>query len=292
MAGIRLEFAQFGHFDSFDIIRSMTSMVGVADVDLPTPIATSIKTMYYVDANVVKGVTYYYKVRVWRGTASFLSSEIKVLAAVFAVKSDFISDLSEETGKVWTPRNGAAITTSVLNLVASLKQSVQMPYSSDFHFINSEDVTMRGKFKVGTISSDRRVLFTTRRDSPTWANNWCVYVTPDQGVRFFVWSGTGGVIVDKIWSGAFNFNQEFELSLERKDMTWRLYINSTQFGDAVTQSGNYIPATNSKLTIGSEVDYDGGVSNDSSRDLDGTVRYFQIINGISIGNGNTNTSRI
>ncbi|MCX0345418.1 LamG domain-containing protein [Acinetobacter radioresistens] len=78
--GIRLEFAQFGHFDSFDVIRSMVSMASVADVDLPTPIATGLKTMYYVDADVVEGLTYYYKVRVWRGTASFISDEVKIEA--------------------------------------------------------------------------------------------------------------------------------------------------------------------------------------------------------------------
>lgn len=80
MAGIRLEFAQFGHFDSFDVIRSITSMVGIADVDLPTPIATGLKTMYYVDANVVKGTIYYYKVRVWRGSTSFVCDELEAIA--------------------------------------------------------------------------------------------------------------------------------------------------------------------------------------------------------------------
>lgn len=78
MPGIRLEFAQFGHFDSFDIIRSTTSMVGIADVDLPTPIATGVKTMYYVDTNVIENNTYYYKVRVWRGVDSLVSSEVSV----------------------------------------------------------------------------------------------------------------------------------------------------------------------------------------------------------------------
>lgn len=82
MAAIRLEFAQFGHFDSFDVIRSITSMVGIADVDLPTPITTGLKTMYYVDSNVIEGLTYYYKVRVWRGTTSFLSGELQAVATV------------------------------------------------------------------------------------------------------------------------------------------------------------------------------------------------------------------
>ena len=80
MAGIRLEWAQFGDFDSFDIIRSATSMVGVAEVDLPTPIATGLKTMYYVDINVVRGDTYYYVVRVWCNGASVVSNELEAIA--------------------------------------------------------------------------------------------------------------------------------------------------------------------------------------------------------------------
>lgn len=82
-SGIRLEFAQFGHFDSFDIIRSMASMVGVADVDLPTPIATGVKTMYYVDTDVVEGLIYYYKVRVRRGLDHFVSDEVRCKAVLF-----------------------------------------------------------------------------------------------------------------------------------------------------------------------------------------------------------------
>ncbi|RKG33732.1 hypothetical protein [Acinetobacter tianfuensis] len=79
--GIRLEFAQFGHFDSFEVIRSLTSMIGLADHELPAPIATGLKTMYYVDNNVVEGLTYYYKVCVRRGNLSFMSSEISCLAS-------------------------------------------------------------------------------------------------------------------------------------------------------------------------------------------------------------------
>jgi len=82
MAGIRLEFAQFGDFDSFEIIRSATSMVGVADVDLPTPIATGLTTMYYVDTMIVDGAAYYYKVRVNRDGTSVVSEQIAALAGI------------------------------------------------------------------------------------------------------------------------------------------------------------------------------------------------------------------
>jgi hypothetical protein len=79
--GVRLEFAQFGHFDSFEVIRSLTSMIGIADHELPTPIATGLKTMYYVDSNVIEGLTYYYKVRVKRGTESYLSDELSIFTS-------------------------------------------------------------------------------------------------------------------------------------------------------------------------------------------------------------------
>lgn len=92
MAGIRLEFAQFGHFDSFDIIRSLTSMNGLADNQLPQPISTGLTSMYYVDSSVIEGQAYYYKVRVWRGLESIISDEIQCIA-VSTINYDF-SDLS------------------------------------------------------------------------------------------------------------------------------------------------------------------------------------------------------
>lgn len=77
MAGIRLEWAQFGDFDSFDVIRSDAPM----DINaLPSPIASNLPTMYYVDTTVVKGATYYYRVVAWRDAASKVSGEIKASA--------------------------------------------------------------------------------------------------------------------------------------------------------------------------------------------------------------------
>lgn len=78
MAGIRLEWAQFGDFDSFDVIRSAAPM----DINsLPSPIATNLPTMYHVDTTVVEGATYYYRVVAWRDGVSKVSEEV-VLQAV------------------------------------------------------------------------------------------------------------------------------------------------------------------------------------------------------------------
>ncbi|UYF80097.1 LamG domain-containing protein [Acinetobacter ursingii] len=117
-SGIRLEFAQFGHFDSFDVIRSMVSMASVADADLPAPIATGLKTMYYVDSDIVRGLTYYYRVRVWRGSESFVSSEFMVLADRDTHWDKVVSllhfdvGINDETGLIWQSLGSGAVTAS------------------------------------------------------------------------------------------------------------------------------------------------------------------------------------
>lgn len=80
MAGITLEFSQHGDFDSFDVIRSPTSMIGLANNELPSPIVTGLLTMHYTDTTITEGATYYYKCRVWRGNEFLLSDEISIKA--------------------------------------------------------------------------------------------------------------------------------------------------------------------------------------------------------------------
>ena len=80
MANIRLEWAQFGDFDSFEVIRSNTSLEYVADSDLPAPIATNLKTMFYVDNTVIDGSVYYYKVRALRDSEAFVSGQVLAAA--------------------------------------------------------------------------------------------------------------------------------------------------------------------------------------------------------------------
>lgn len=74
MAGIRLEFAQFGHFDYFNIYRSLTS---TNIEDLGEPIGTS-STMYYEDSTVEPSLSYFYRVGVVRDLVEEFSEEINV----------------------------------------------------------------------------------------------------------------------------------------------------------------------------------------------------------------------
>ena len=112
MAGIRLEWAQFGDFDSFDVIRSNASMANIADEDLPSPIATGLTTMDYVDTAVVADAAYYYKVRVWRDDTSVVSDEISAIASTpdehwsnVVVRLTFNTDFTDSTGGIWVTHN-------------------------------------------------------------------------------------------------------------------------------------------------------------------------------------------
>lgn len=78
MAGIRLEWAQFGDFDSFEVIRSSSSMAGLLDEDLPSPLATNLSKMYFVDTLITLNAEYYYIIRTWKDGNSQISDEISI----------------------------------------------------------------------------------------------------------------------------------------------------------------------------------------------------------------------
>ncbi|VXA82108.1 hypothetical protein ACIN8IBEIGE_100092 [Acinetobacter sp. 8I-beige] len=203
------------------------------------------------------------------------------------VWSEFKENLNEDFGTIWTARNGAAISNNALKLVRSSAQRVDAPHSDKFHFSNSEDVTIRFKAKISSFASDRRVLFTTRMEG-SGAKNWCIYAVPN-GINFLIWrSDIAGNIIDKTWSSAYQFNEETEFSLERKNMIWRLYVNGNLLGGSITQNMSYTPLSQ-KLTIGSE--FNSNSSNDKSRDFDGEISMFQIL-PTAIGNGGSTTPRI
>ncbi len=162
--GIRLEFAQLGHFTSFDVIRSMVSMASVADVDLPTPIATGLKSMYYVDSDVVEGLTYYYKIRVWRGAESFISSELKVIAVIKYVNDftsmDGLEVFGLDTTGVYIASGGGLI------IGASSSQSLIVKFQQAPEFKNFE-----AEFDLTYLSASAytTVLFAYR--SHFWSND-------------------------------------------------------------------------------------------------------------------------
>ena len=83
-------------------------------------------------------------------------------------------------------------------------------------------------------------------------------------------------------------NTETEISLERKGMVWRLYVNGVQNGSSITQTSNYTKPINQASVLGSGTLEGYGLT----RDLNGTLRYFQIIKGKALGNGGSTTPTV
>ena len=78
MAGVRLEFAQFGHFDYFNIYRNnLATAIG----NLGEPIGTS-STMYFEDLTVELNNDYYYRIGVIRDSIEEFSEEVHIRAEV------------------------------------------------------------------------------------------------------------------------------------------------------------------------------------------------------------------
>lgn len=76
--GVRLEFAQFGDFDSFNVYRSSESM---NENNLPQPIATGLTSMFFIDTGVEAGRTYYYRVAAIKSLDVSVSDEVIILVS-------------------------------------------------------------------------------------------------------------------------------------------------------------------------------------------------------------------
>ncbi|MGS0705459.1 LamG-like jellyroll fold domain-containing protein [Acinetobacter sp. ANC 3781] len=159
MAANILEFAQFGHFDSFDVIRSNTSMASTPDSTLPTPIATGLTTMHYADAAVVENAEYYYKVRVWRGGEFFVSDETVVYSTYdpYADKVKallrFDGNLDDETGLVWE-KPSAIFDVGYFNQAAQLSSRMIAPNT-----VGAKAFTVEFLYKAVTHSSAYPCVF-------------------------------------------------------------------------------------------------------------------------------------
>lgn len=151
MAGVRLEWAQFGDFDSFDVLRSDTSM----DINaLPSPLVTGLLSMFYVDTTVVEGATYYYRVVAWRDGASKVSGEIQVNARTSDEHWDKVVSLLHFNGNL-TDANGHTFTSIGTTGFAAGKfgQALDLPApDANVHGIKSDigitDFALAGDFTV------------------------------------------------------------------------------------------------------------------------------------------------
>lgn len=264
--------------------RYYCAETSIDPINLPAPkivLQSDVRT--YVDTNIELGKTYHVCVSSVRGSTEKLSQFIKMYAfnqSLFKINSNFEFDLTDKTGKVWTAAGSANVSDGRLNLDGT-GDYLTTPASDDYHFNNSEDVTIRFKVKINSFkASNIATVFSTYRNAEGYPN-YSVRVL-NNSIMMVMWSAQ-----NPTWSYSIPLGIEKEISIERKNMIWRLYVDGVQIGSTFTQTSNY---TKDIVTsyIGSAI-YEGY---SSDRDLNGTIRKFQIIKGLAVGVGQSTTPRI
>lgn len=258
----------------------------VGDTNPPVEIATGLTSKAYSDATAVSGKSYLYSVGAVVNSFEKISDEIKCYAfdaALFSINSDFDINLADKAGKIWTAHGHANISNGWLNLDGT-DDYLTTAFSDDYYFANSEDVTIRFILNLRSIkSSGVACIFSAFQ----LVNN-----STDYGYDVRVTNTQILVVMWTAQNAAFNYviqkNQDVEISLERKNMVWRLYVSSSQVGGTVTQTSNYLKPTQNPAYLGSGI----GEGYGNQRDVDGSIRNFQIIKGLAVGGGQTTTPRI
>lgn len=273
------------NLDGFiDEQRYYCAETSIDPINLPAPkivLQSDVRT--YVDTNIELGKTYHVCVSSVRGGTEKLSQFITMYAfnqSLFKINSDFESNLTDKTSKVWTAVGTANVSDGRLNLDGT-GDYLTTPESNDYHFNNSEDVTIRFKVKINSFkASNIATVFSTFR--PNAGNpNYSVRVLNDR-IAVVMWSAQ-----TPIWTYSIPLGIEKEISIERESMIWRLYVDGVQIGSTFTQTSNYTKYI-ATAYLGSGIYESYG----SDRDLNGTIRKFQIIKGLAVGVGQSTTPRI
>lgn len=234
MAGIRLEFAQFGHFDSFEIIRSMTSMVGIADADLPAPIATGVKTMYHVDTTVVEGATYYYRVVAWRDAVSKVSREIQVKASSGDEHWDKVVSLLhfddaaiDEKGNIWNVTNNPTYT-EINGFKSVLLNGINQQLYSTIDLSGTDDITIEiiaTLIDGGHGENWARLIHTGQGNQQGSFTMACGFGSDNPAcIGTSVWEGDG-YGEKAVWSNPVSNNNAHHIAAVRTGSDWKVFID-------------------------------------------------------------------
>lgn len=279
MAGVFIEFAQFGDFDSFEIYRSLNIMDESA---LPTPIITNLKTMYYVDSSVVEGATYYYMVRVIRGAESILSDQIRVVANQGDLYWDNVKSLmhfeeatatsnSKDQREIKWTLNGTAVLTASDKKMGS--KSLYSPAGATNH-LRSED-TAAFSFN----SSDKFTLEFFFKKTDSSGNACMVGVSGNPGGRWAFFCRAGSSLTLAVYDGAtfiddrsktFSLNTWYHYAYVKDGTSNKLFVDGTLIASATRSTSGYL---NSNVFIGQN-----GVGAES---FTGYIDEFRITNGIA-----------
>ena len=278
MSSINLSWDADGTIDSYTIYRSESS---INIESLPAPLIENVTDKTYSDTTFVTGATYYYRIASVRNSVSKFSVDFLTWAVDgFLAQSNFVLDMTDNAGVLWNAYGSATISSGCL----SLPTAGAYLHTSSFDFsavlASSADFTLRFFSKVTTVAG-ANVLFSERVADSVYSG---VQAYLAGGVFAFKAVSTAGTVFNLYYTPvAGTAGNEYEFSLERKGSTYYLYVDGALVDSTVSSTPYYDILCDFYL---------GRSAVDDRYDLNGEVRYFQLINGTAVGNGELTTPRI
>lgn len=279
MAGVFIEFAQFGDFDSFDIYRSLEPMNINA---LPTPITTGLKTMHYEDSAVVEGATYYYMVRVNRGLDSKLSEQVKIRALQGDLHWDNVVSLMHfeeaETGSAskdqrsikWALNGTASLTSAEkkmgsksLSSPAGAANYLRSEFTNAFNFPRDGKFTLEFFFKKTDPSGNACIVGVSGNPGGRWSF-FCRSSSP-----FSVAIYDGSTFIDAR-SKQLDLFTWYHFAYVKDGSLNKLFIDGVMIGSATRATLGYL---NSDIAIGQNAV--------GAEPFTGYIDEFRITNGVA-----------
>lgn len=269
--------------DSFEVIRSDTSLAAVADVDLPTPIATGITPIKtYDDTTVVTGNTYYYKVRAKRGSVSVVSEQLVAIASDdYIFKTPFKDSLDDLLGKVWTKHGSASFDNAIHfpNTGSATSDYAVTAQSNISHIFSTDDFTLRMKVKFNR-TTGVHILCACRNygQAAGFRLN-----TDGSNLIFVTHNNSTTPNVNLSASVSLNTTDFFSISIERKAQKYYLYFEGNRIAYTTTAQGikapTYTPYGGMTLAT---------LSDDSGYFLSGYIKDFELLS-VAVGDGGSTT---
>lgn len=282
MGAVVLEWAQFGDFDTFDVIRSGTSLAAVADEDLPSPIATGLTTMYYADTTVVHGNVYYYKIRAWRDSVGVVSGQVVAIASNdYIFKTPFKDSLIDLLGKVWTKGGSASFDNAIHfpNTGSVTKDFVVTALANTSHIFSTDDFTLRMKVKFNR-TTGVHILCSCRNygQAAGFRLN-----TDGSNLIFVTHNNSTTPNVNLTASVSLNTTDFFNISIERKAQKYYLYFEGNRVAYTTTAQGIKAPTSTpyGGMTLAT-------LSDDSGYFLSGNIKDFELLS-VALGDGGSTT---
>lgn len=236
MAGIVLEFSHHGDFDSFDIIRSNTP---TSLASLPAPLVTGLSTMFYIDAAVVDGETYYYRPVVWRDGEMAVGDEISIVAIAGDVHWDKVvallhidGDLVDVCGNTWVAQGGMQLSYTDPKFGSGCAYS-DGSYNSNLHMTSPIPKLLNDDFCIE--------MYYKPVNTNTWYSIFNTYGIGNTTERNLVISNAYGKLTASLITitdnNDFTLNKWHHIAYTRQGINLRLFLDGVLVGSGnITES--------------------------------------------------------